>query len=207
MINVKRKKRDFDSLAKAAKTAGLIAAGEVTDFGTSVALGAVKTLQESTWEKKALVGGLIGNIAASVLDMDLPFANLGIESMAGIDAFVDNASDVAMGIAGVSLAYKMANNIQEINSSNKSIEELIAEMGLELEEEKKEKPIIQNKKVGIFSNLTPEKLAEIERLRKGDDKEEENEEDEEEMTEEQEMALLKSLLKKYGKNLKTEEIL
>lgn len=206
----KRRKRDFDSLAKAAKTAGLVTVGEITDLGTSVALGAVKTLQESKWEKKAIVGGIIGNIAAGLVDMDLPFINLGIESMSGVDAFVDNMSDVAMGVAGASLAYKAANNIQAIHNSEKSIEEIMADMGLEIEEE--ETPIANNigkQKGGIFSNLTPEKLKEINRIRNNSiiQEQEEDESEEEDTTEEQEMLLLQKLLAKYKNKLNTEETL
>ena len=199
MIN--RKQRDFDSLAKAAKTAGLIGLGEVTDFGTSTVLGVAKTIQESTWEKKALVGGIIGNIAAHVLDMDLPFVNLGVESMQGIDAFVDNMSDIVMGAAGASLAYKTANNIQQIHNSNKSLEEILQEMGIEIETEEKPNTQIKNNVQNVFSGMTPEQLmalfANKQNIQKPIEKEEK------ELTEDEEKELFKKLLKKYGK----EEIL
>lgn len=198
-----RKQRDFDTLAKAAKTAGLIAVGEIADIGTSVALGTVKTMQESTWEKKMLLGGIIGNIAAKALDMDLPFAGVGLNSMVGIDGFVDNASDIAMGIAGTSLAYKAANNIQSIHNSNKTVEDIMEELGIEVEISE---PVIEQSKLkakGIFAALTEEQLKQLEEARKIKIKE--KEEEEEKLDEEQEMSLLKQLLAKYGNKLNTEE--
>lgn len=199
MIN--KRKRDFDSLARAAKTAGLIGLGEVTDFGTSAALGVAKTIQESTWEKKALVGGLLGNLAAGLLDMDLPFVNLGVESMAGIDAFVDNASDIAMGVAGASLAYKTANNIQAIHNSNKSLEEILQEMGLELEEDEEEQPI-RNNTSNIFAGMSPEQISAIFQNRQTINPVKK----EKEFIEDEEKAMLKMLLKKYGNELTEEKL-
>lgn len=194
---ISKRKRDFDSLARAAKTAGLIGLGEVTDFGTSTALGIAKTMQESTWEKKVLVGSIIGNIASHVLDMDLPFVNLGIESMQGIDAFVDNVSDVAMGVAGASLAYKAANNIQAIHNSEKSFEEILQEMGLNLDEEE-QKPIKNN----IFAGMSPEQISAIFQNKQKIKPIQE----EKELTEDEEKAMLKMLLKKYGNNLTEEKL-
>lgn len=198
---ISKKCRNFDALTKAAKAAGMIGLGEVTDFGTSTALGIAKTMQESTWEKKVLIGGLIGNLAAGILDMDLPFVNLGVESMQGIDSFVDNVSDVAMGVAGASLAYKTANNIQQIHNSNKSLEEILQEMGIEIETEEKSNTQIKNNVQNVFSGMTPEQLmalfANKQNIQKPIEKEEK------ELTENEEKELFKKLLKKYGK----EEIL
>lgn len=196
---ISKRKRDFDSLTRAAKTAGLIGLGEVTDFGTSTALGIAKTMQESTWEKKVLIGGLIGNLAAGILDMDLPFVNLGVESMQGIDSFVDNVSDVAMGVAGASLAYKTANNIQEIHNSEKSFEQILQEMGLDLEDYEEEQKHI---KPNIFTEMTPEQIATIFASKQNIKPAKE----EKELTEDEEKAMLKMLLKKYGNNLTEEKL-
>lgn len=197
---ISKRKRDFDSLARAAKTAGLIGLGEVTDFGTSTALGIAKTMQESTWEKKVLIGGILGNMAAGLLDMDLPFVNLGIESMQGIDAFVDNVSDVAMGVAGASLAYKTANNIQAIHNSEKSFEEILQEMGLDLDEEE-QKPI-KNNITNIFAGMSPEQISAIFQNKQNIKPIQE----EKELNEDEEKAMLKMLLKKYGNNLTEEKL-
>lgn len=185
---IKRKKLSFDELSKAIKTTGLVGLGEVSDFGTSIALGTTKTIQEAGWEKKVLLGGLLGNLAASVLDMDLPFANLGIESMAGIDAFVDNASDIAMGVAGASLGYKTISNIQEMQSSNKTLEEKLADLGFDYNEET-ENVIPNNININL-RGVMPEQ----------------NKKDENELTEEQEKLLLRQLLKKYGTQLTEENL-
>ena len=138
-----------------------------------------------------------GNIASHVLDMDLPFVNLGIESMQGIDAFVDNVSDVAMGVAGTSLAYKAANNIQAIHNSEKSFEEILQEMGLNLDEEE-QKPIKNN----IFAGMSPEQISAIFQNKQKIKPIQE----EKELTEDEEKAMLKMLLKKYGNNLTEEKL-
>lgn len=110
------------------KTVGTYGLSEAENYAGSAVLGTMKTLKESSWEKKVLLGGLVGNLAAHVLDMDLPFLNLGMDSMVGIDNFIDNASDVAMGVAAASLLYKTTKNIDDINKSDKSVEDIIAEM-------------------------------------------------------------------------------
>lgn len=117
-----------NGIGEVLKTVGVYSLGEVENYAGSAVLGTMKAVKESSWEKKVLLGGIVGNIAAHVLDMDLPFANLGMESMVGIDGFIDNASDIAMGVAAASLLYKTTKNIDEINKSDKSVEELIAEM-------------------------------------------------------------------------------
>lgn len=165
------KKNNMDNLTKTLKAAGFVGLNEISNVGTSAILGTAKTIKESTWEKKVLLGGLLGNLAAGVLDMDLPFANLGIESMAGIDALVDNASDIAMGVAGASMAYKLANNIQELNNSNKSTEDLLKELGLDFEEDEE----VSQKEFNIKPDLN--------------------------LTEEQELMMLKQLIAKHGTKL------
>lgn len=115
------------NLGDALKAVGVFSAAELEDLSSSVILGTAKTLKESTWEKKVILGGLVANLAAGFLDLDAPFIGIGAESMAGMDSFVDNAADIAIGAAAASLAYKASNNIQEINASNKSAEELIEE--------------------------------------------------------------------------------
>lgn len=185
---ISKKCRSLNNLTKAAKAAGMVGLGEVSDLGTSVVLGTTKTLQESTWEKKLLIGGLLGNLASGLLDMDLPFVNLGIESLTGIDTFVDNASDIAMGIAGTSLAYKTANNIQEFHNSNKSIDEKLEELGITFDDIEDERiiPVVDN----VF------KLKQEER-----NKIKEENKNQTELTEEQEKVLLQQLLAKYGASL------
>lgn len=204
MNNVK--KRNFESLAKAAKAAGLIGLGELTDIGTSVALGTVKTLQESTWEKKAILSGIIGNIATHALDMDLPFSGVGMNSLVGIDAFIDNASDIAIGVAGTSLAYKAANNIQQIHNSKKSVEDIMAELGIAFDDEDEQENLepVRNPN-GIFSSMSPETLRALREARnnviqenKNETIESTNDEINPEDEEKAERELLKKLLKKYG---------
>lgn len=110
-------------LTAAGKTS--IAEGE--KLVASVVLGVTKTIKESKWETTALIGSLVGNIAAQTLDLDLPFTNLGVESAVGIDSFLDNASDVVAGAALTSLAYKASKNISDY-SKIKSREKLLEEV-------------------------------------------------------------------------------
>lgn len=187
---IKQKKVNFDELAKTVKAAGLVGLGEVSDLGTSAILGATKTIKESNWEKKVLFGGILGNLAAGILDMDLPFANLGIESIAGLDSFVDNASDIAMGVAGASMAYKFANNVQELQNSNETLEEKLAKLGIVLDDEKSE-PIQEQ---SIFERKND--------ITKQETKQEQNID----LAEQQEKLLLKQLLKKYGNELAEENL-
>lgn len=120
----KENKIDLGSVLTAAgKTS--IAEGE--KLVASVVLGVTKTIKESKWETTALIGSLVGNIAAQTLDLDLPFTNLGVESAVGIDSFLDNASDVVAGAALTSLAYKASKNISDY-SKIKSREKLLEEV-------------------------------------------------------------------------------
>lgn len=189
---ISKKARNFDALTKAAKAAGMIGLGEVADIGTSVALGTAKTLQESSWEKKVIIGGVLANIAAGALDLDLPFVNLGIESIAGIDAVVDNASDIAIGVAGASLMYKTANNIQKMHNSKKSVEQKLAELGISLEEEQEEE-----EEETIFNEKYINKLKAQNNIEVKED-EEKKPQQPVQLTEDQEKVLLQQLLAKYG---------
>lgn len=119
----KQNKIDLGTILTAAGKTGM-AEGE--RLAASAILGITKTIKESKWETTALIGSLVGNIAAQTLDLDLPFANLGVESAVGIDSFLDNASDVVAGAALASLAYKASKNISDC-SKIKSREELLKE--------------------------------------------------------------------------------
>lgn len=119
----KKNKIDLGTVLTAA---GKTSMAEGEKLVASVVLGVTKTVKESKWETTALISSLVGNIAAQTLDLDLPFANLGVESAVGIDSFLDNASDVVAGAALASLAYKASKNISDY-SKIKSREKLLEE--------------------------------------------------------------------------------
>lgn len=123
-MSEKQNKIDLGTILTAA---GKTSMAEGERLAASAILGITKTIKESKWETTALIGSLVGNIAAQTLDLDLPFANLGVESAVGIDSFLDNASDVVAGAALTSLAYKASKNISDC-AKIKSREDLLREV-------------------------------------------------------------------------------
>lgn len=116
LMRAEKTKVIFDETKEVAKSVAVEAVGKVV-------LGTAKTVKESSFSQKLLIGSLVGNAIAKALDLDLPFEGLGIDS--NVDAFVDNASDVA-GVIGLGLLGRnLTKNIAEVNPDEiwKSIKE------------------------------------------------------------------------------------
>ena len=97
------------------------------ELGASALLGTIKTLKDSTWEKKALGISLAGNLISGVFDMDTTFGILG-ETFTGIDGKVDQIADVIGITAAGSLIYKAFENSKAIYESEKELDELLEEI-------------------------------------------------------------------------------
>ena len=73
------------------------------NLGANLIHGVVKTIKDNKVAVGIGIAGLIGNGIAKAFDLDNPLAVIGQENL-GLDAFVDNAADLALLGAGAKLA-------------------------------------------------------------------------------------------------------
>lgn len=94
------------------------------NLGANILHGVVKTIKENKFAVGIALAGLAANGIAKAFDLDNPLAVIGQEGL-GVDAFVDNAGDLALLGAGAKLSADLVMNTKEAIYNPLSNEELL----------------------------------------------------------------------------------
>lgn len=94
------------------------------NLGANILHGVVKTVKENKFAVGIALAGLAANGIAKAFDLDNPLAVIGQEGL-GVDAFVDNAGDLALLGAGAKLSADLVMNTKEAIYNPLSNEELL----------------------------------------------------------------------------------
>ena len=103
------------------------------NLGANILHGVVKTVKENKFAVGVALAGLAANGIAKAFDLDNPLAVIGQEGL-GLDAFVDNAGDLALLGAGAKLATDLVMNTKDAIYNPLSNEELLAQYAVKDEE-------------------------------------------------------------------------
>ena len=104
------------------------------NIGANILHGVVKTVKENKFAVGVALAGLAANGIAKAFDLDSPLAVIGQEGL-GLDAFVDNAGDLALLGAGAKLSADLVKNTKDAFYNPLSNEELLALYGTKENEE------------------------------------------------------------------------
>ena len=96
------------------------------NIGANILHGVVKTVKENKFAVGVALAGLAANGIAKAFDLDSPLAVIGQEGI-GLDAFVDNAGDLALLGAGAKLTADLVRNTKDAIYNPLSNEELLAQ--------------------------------------------------------------------------------
>lgn len=96
----------------------------------NVILATVETAKANKTALKILGLGLMANVATHALDLDAMAEGVGLNKLVGIDAFIDNASDVAMLGAGAKIASDLSKNVLDALENRKTNDELMNVFGI-----------------------------------------------------------------------------
>lgn len=94
------------------------------NLGANILHGIVKTVKENKFAVGVAIAGLAANGIAKAFDLDNPLAVIGQEGL-GLDAFVDNAGDLALLGAGAKLTADLVRNTKDAIYNPLSNEELL----------------------------------------------------------------------------------
>lgn len=94
------------------------------NLGANILHGVVKTVKENKFAVGVALAGLAANGIAKAFDLDSPLAVIGQERI-GLDAFVDNAGDLALLGAGAKLTADLVRNTKDAIYNPLSNEELL----------------------------------------------------------------------------------
>lgn len=103
------------------------------NLGANILHGVVKTVKENKFAVGVALAGLAANGIAKAFDLDSPLAVIGQEGI-GLDAFVDNAGDLALLGAGAKLTADLVMNTKDAIYNPLSNEELLAQYAVNDEE-------------------------------------------------------------------------
>lgn len=103
------------------------------NLGANILHGVVKTVKENKFAVGVALAGLAANGIAKAFDLDSPLAVIGQEGI-GLDAFVDNAGDLALLGAGAKLTADLVRNTKDAIYNPLSNEELLAQYAVKDEE-------------------------------------------------------------------------
>lgn len=103
------------------------------NLGANILHGVVKTVKENKFAVGVALAGLAANGIAKAFDLDSPLAVIGQEGL-GLDAFVDNAGDLALLGAGAKLTADLVMNTKDAIYNPLSNEELLAQYKASKEE-------------------------------------------------------------------------
>lgn len=103
------------------------------NLGANILHGVVKTVKENKFAVGVALAGLAANGIAKAFDLDSPLAVIGQEGL-GLDAFVDNAGDLALLGAGAKLTADLVRNTKDAIYNPLSNEELLAQYKASKEE-------------------------------------------------------------------------
>ncbi|CAL7871046.1 DUF937 domain-containing protein [Fusobacterium necrophorum subsp. funduliforme] len=109
------------------------AVNELDNTLGNVILATVETAKNNKSSLKVLGLGMAANAAVHALDLDNMMSGVGLDKLVGIDAFVDNISDVAMLGAGAKLVHGLAKNVTNALENRKTNDELLTAFGIESE--------------------------------------------------------------------------
>ncbi|MDK4523122.1 hypothetical protein [Fusobacterium necrophorum] len=109
------------------------AVNELDNTLGNVILATVKTAKNNKNSLKVLGLGMAANATVHALDLDNMMSGVGLDKLVGIDAFVDNISDVAMLGAGAKLVHGLAKNVTNALENRKTNDELLTAFGIESE--------------------------------------------------------------------------
>lgn len=109
------------------------AVNELDNTLGNVILATVETAKNNKSSLKVLGLGMAANAAVHALDLDNMMSGVGLDKLVGIDAFVDNISDVAMLGAGAKLVHDLAKNVTNALENRKTNDELLTAFGIESE--------------------------------------------------------------------------
>lgn len=104
------------------------------NIGANILHGVVKTVKENKFAVGVALAGLAANGIAKAFDLDSPLAVIGQEGL-GLDAFVDNAGDLALLGVGAKLSADLVKNTKDAFYNPLSNEELLALYGTKENEE------------------------------------------------------------------------
>lgn len=103
------------------------------NLGANILHGVVKTVKENKFAVGVALAGLAANGIAKAFDLDSPLAVIGQEGL-GLDAFVDNAGDLALLGAGAKLTADLVRNTKDAIYNPLSNEELLEQYKASKEE-------------------------------------------------------------------------
>lgn len=103
------------------------------NLGANILHGVVKTVKENKFAVGVALAGLAANGIAKAFDLDSPLAVIGQEGI-GLDAFVDNAGDLALLGAGAKLTADLVRNTKDAIYNPLSNEELLVQYAVKDEE-------------------------------------------------------------------------
>lgn len=109
------------------------AVNELDNTLGNIILATVETAKNNKSSLKVLGLGMAANAAVHALDLDNMMSGVGLDKLVGIDAFVDNISDVAMLGAGAKLVHDLAKNVTNALENRKTNDELLKAFGIESE--------------------------------------------------------------------------
>lgn len=103
------------------------------NLGANILHGVVKTIKDNKFAVGIALAGLAANGIAKAFDLDNPLAVIGQEGL-GLDAFVDNAGDLALLGAGAKLSTDLVMNTKDAIYNPLTNEELLKQYSIEDEE-------------------------------------------------------------------------
>lgn len=133
--NVENKKKKEEGMVSTALLSEIFneSLKSADNLGANILHGVVKTVKENKVAVGVALAGLAANGIAKAFDLDSPLAVIGQEGL-GLDAFVDNAGDLALLGAGAKLTADLVRNTKDAIYNPLSNEELLAQYAVNDEE-------------------------------------------------------------------------